>query len=229
MKESLEDILGYRFRTPSLVEDVCLHPSVAAPRQRNYAFERLEFLGDRVLGLVVAEQLYRKLPHVSEGVLAHRLTQLVCQSFLVQVADMIGLRHYVRFSGVAPGQEDRILADACEALIGALYQDGGLEVARILIQKFWALGFEQDNPGPKDPKSRLQEWTQARGLGLPHYDMTSHSVVRDECLFEAIVWVEKLNVKGVGRGRSKKAAQSQAAELLLMSLETSDPDVSRQD
>ncbi|HLB80092.1 MAG TPA: ribonuclease III domain-containing protein, partial [Dongiaceae bacterium] len=143
---SLADALGYRFERPALLAQALTHPSVAPARGRRPGaaapgYERLEFLGDRVLGLVVAELLYRAFPGESEGALAQRLAALVRRDSLARVAGAVGLAPHLALSrGEAEGggrDNPSLLADACEAVIGALYLDGGLAPAARFIGRYW--------------------------------------------------------------------------------------------
>ncbi|MEX1204794.1 MAG: ribonuclease III [Dongiaceae bacterium] len=224
---SLADALGHRFDRPALLAHALTHPSVASAQGRGrgkgaaVAYERLEFLGDRVLGLVVAELLYRSFPGESEGALAQRLAGLVRRDSLAHVAGAIGLAPHLALSrGEAEGggrDNPSLLADACEAVIGALYLDGGLAPAARFIGRYWRPLMEAEASPPQDAKTTLQEWAQGLGLKLPVYD----TVARDGPPHAPLFAVE-LRVEGqppvVGRGRSKRAAERAAAAALLARL-----------
>src|SRR5690242_5541644 len=134
---ALADTLGYAFKRPELLDQALTHPSAAA----NAAYERMEFLGDRVLGVVIAEMVYRSFPAEPEGSLARRYTALVRREALARVAEEIGLGQHLRISRGEAGQGGRgnrnLLADACEAVIAALFLDGGFETARGFIERRW--------------------------------------------------------------------------------------------
>lgn len=209
---NLAGTLGHRFADPSLLRTAVTHSSASA--RGLAANERLEFLGDRVLGLVIADLLYRRFAAEEEGDLARRFAVLVSRESLAQVAGRIGL---APFLSLARGEEDSggranpaILADACEAVIAALYLDGGLPAARRFIEREWSALVEQDRRPPQDCKTALQEWAQAAGRKLPNYVVTgSHGPPHDP-LFTVEVRVDGLP-PCVGTGRSKRAAEQAAA------------------
>jgi ribonuclease III len=214
---SLEKILGYSFANRKKLMTALTHASL--PRhETNY--ERLEFLGDRVLGLVVAEMLYRTYPEENEGHLAKRLTVLVQQQALVAVANDIDLSGYVRLSAgekKAGGPvKDTILSDAVEAVIGAIYLDGGLEPARAFIESRWSKLICTRSPPPDDPKTRLQEVAQAKGLKLPEYRLVSKSGTDHQPVFDVEVVVTGMGA-AVATANSKRAAEKLAAQKLLES------------
>src|SRR5690606_37398673 len=141
--------------------------------------ERLEFLGDRVLALVIAEELCRRFPDSEEGELAPRFNMLVRKETCADVARSLDLGTYLFLGGGEAGgggrEKTAILGDACEALIAAVYIDGGLEAAREFILRLWAPHFDGALRRAKDPKSTLQEWAQGRGLPAPHYREVSRT------------------------------------------------------
>ncbi len=215
----LAEALGHRFTDPSLLRFAVTHSSVAG--RGALANERLEFLGDRVLGVVIADLLYRRFPAEDEGHLARRFAVLVSRETLAQVAGQIGLAPYL---SLARGEEDSggranpaILADACEAVIAALYLDGGLEAARRFIEGAWTELIEQERP-PQDPKTALQEWAQGAGRKLPSYVVIGSEGPPHDPLFTVEVRVEGLPPT-TATGRSKRAAeQAAAAEALRRAL-----------
>lgn len=219
--DGLARALDHRFIRPELLADAVSHPSLAGLKRRSgigAAYERLEFLGDRVLGLVVAEWLLERFPQEAEGDLARRHAALVERTALGQVAETLGLGAYLRLS---PGEDDAggrqnraILADACEATIGALYLDGGLETARAFIRRAWTDLIERSKRPPKDVKTALQEWAQARGLPLPVYEIVERSGPAHQPVFGVQVSVAGSG-GAIGRGRSKQIAEKEAARALL--------------
>lgn len=216
---------GYRFRDESLLREAMTHPSIN-PGDRGAAthgYERLEFLGDRVLGLVVAEWLLERFEDEHEGQLAKRHTALVRREALTAVAQDIGLRSWLLMSTAEEGMGGRdnsaILADACEALIGALYLDGGLEAARSFIRSAWAEGFDRYSRPPQDPKTALQEWAQARGLPLPLYETLDRTGPDHEPMFLVAVSVEGYPAVQA-EGPSKRLAAKRGAQALLAKLPT---------
>jgi ribonuclease-3 len=212
---SLEIILGYSFANRKKLVMALTHASV--PRHE-YNYERLEFLGDRVLGLVVAEMLYRIYPDEKEGHLAKRLTVLVQQKALVAVANDMALAGYVHLSAgekrAGTLVKDTILSDAVEAVIGAIYLDGGLEAARKFIESRWSKLICTQSPPPDDPKTRLQEVAQAKGLKLPEYRLVSKSGTDHQPVFDVEVIVTGMGV-AAATASSKRAAEKLAAQKLL--------------
>jgi ribonuclease-3 len=217
----LADILGHRFADPTLLQQAFTHSSAfgaAAARRRGLSYERLEFLGDRVLGLVVAEMLYRAFPDESEGALARRLAELARKETIARVASALDLgRHLV----VSRGEEEgggrgnpSLLADACEAVIGAIYLDGGLAPAKAFVERHWWPLLSEDVRPPKDAKTALQEWAQGSGLPLPVYRIKSSEGPPHEPVFEIEVVVEGRPPVS-GSGRSRRAAEQAAAAALL--------------
>lgn len=218
--DGLYEILGYRFKKPSRVTEALTHPSLSG----GVNYQRLEFLGDRVLGLVMAETVYARNPGSKEGILARQFTDLVRKEALAIVAQNLGLSPYVR---LAKSEEDdggreksAILADVCEALIGALYIDGGFEVARAFIEKAWAPLLADGARGARDAKSQLQEWAQ--GLGRP---TPSYRVIERMGPDHAPSFVVEVSVEGyepvTGEGTSKRAAEMMAADLLFQQVSQS--------
>jgi ribonuclease-3 len=217
---ALERLLGHRFRDPQLLRQALTHASLVQRRtdRGTVGYERLEFLGDRVLGLIVAEILFRQFPRENEGALARRYASLVSRDGLARVAAALGLgRHLLLSPGeLGSGGRDNpaLLADACEAVIGALYIDGGLEAARRFIEPNWRPLVSQDLQPPQDAKTALQEWAQGRGLPLPVYTLVASEGPPHDPRFTVEVQV-KDNGSAVGAGRSKRAAEQAAAQELL--------------
>lgn len=215
----LQELLHHKFDRPALLERALTHPSVSADREhRGGDYERLEFLGDRVLGLVVAEKLFARFPEEAEGLLARRLAKLVAKETLAAVAEDLGLGKFMR---LAMGEDERqgranpsLLSDVCEAVIAALYLDGGLPAAKRFIDEAWTHRIEEDREAPSDPKTELQEWAQARGLPLPRYSEIDRKGPPHEPIFTIRVEVSGEPAQS-GQGRSKRMAEQDAAALLL--------------
>ncbi len=212
---------GVAFDDTDLLDRALTHPSANAPGGGHPASnQRLEFLGDRVLGLIVAARLHQKFPTEQEGELARRFAALVDAATLAKVARRVGLGDFLRLGqGEATAGRDNPanLADACEALIGALYLDGGLAKAEGFVLREWGpLIAGQESP-PRDPKTTLQEWTQARGLGLPDYDVVERSGPAHAPTFAVSVTVEGAAPE-TARGPTKRAAERAAAAVLLARL-----------
>jgi ribonuclease III len=218
MTRSFEAILGHAFARPSLLAEALTHRSAAQTRGRGRASnERLEFIGDRVLGLTMAEWLAERFPNEQEGDLGRRLAYLVSQPVLAGVAETIGLAAAL---SVSPGEaragvakRATVLADALEAALGALYLDGGLGVARDFVRRAWNDAMIEQAEPPKDAKTALQEWAQKRGMDLPVYEMTARSGPPHAPDFTVTVTVGANDATGTGG--SKRAAEQRAAEALL--------------
>ena len=221
VSESLDAILGYRFIRPDLPREALTHRSALHGKRANDASnERLEFIGDRVLGLLIAEWLAERFPHEQEGDLGRRLASLVSQPILAHVAETIGLGDAL---SVAPGEaragikrRATVLADALEAALGAMFLDGGLEPARAFIRRVWADTMDGQVAPPKDAKTALQEWAQKRGLDLPSYEVTERTGPPHAPLFVVTVSVGEKSAHGTAG--NKRAAEQLAAENLYGSL-----------
>jgi ribonuclease-3 len=216
----LEPTLGHGFGDPGLLLQALTHPSIGRGGPAG-SYERLEFLGDRVLGLVVAELLYRGFPSATEGALAQRFAQLVRRESLARVAAELDLARHVRLSrGESEGggrDNAGLLADCCEAVIGALYLDGGLDAAAPLIRRFWEPLIAEAATPPQDPRTALQEWAQARALPLPGYRTKRESGPPHDPTFVIEVTVEG-QPPAEGTARSKRAAATAAAAAMLARL-----------
>lgn len=222
MSGDFADRLAHRFADPGLLRQALTHRSLLQGRNRGLASnERLEFVGDRVLGLVIAEWLVERFPGEREGGLGRRLAHLVNQETLAAVARRIGLAEalIVPASEAATGVRKRatVLADACEALIGALYIDGGLGAAREFIRAHWADEVEAVAEAPRDPKTALQEWAQARALALPAYRTVSSEGPSHRPRFTVAVTVGETSAEATGV--TKREAEKAAAAVLLARLE----------
>lgn len=215
---ALEEAIGHRFDDPALLMQAVTHSSAGDGRKGTADNERLEFLGDRVLGLVIAELLMDRFPAAPEGQLGRRLATLVQRDTLASVARDIDLGNYLirgaldaSTGGVANAN---VLADACEAVIAALYLDGGLDAARRFITTAWQGQIALVAELPVEPKTALQEWAQGRGRPLPAYRVVSHAGRAHSPVFEVEVTVEGCE-PAIGSGTSKRAAEKAAAQRLL--------------
>ena len=214
----LEQDLGQDLNITKLLEQALTHASVRAGRQLNIDNERLEFLGDRVLGLVIAAHLHTTLPNIREGDLARRFNRLVCGETCAAVARDINLGRYLIMSeseAQSGGRnKDTILADAMEAVLGAVFLDSGFEAARAVVEKLWQDRFESISITPVDAKSALQEWAQGQGFPLPAYKDVSRTGPD-----HAPQFVSEVSIEGhppiSGMGSSKRQAQQVAATALL--------------
>jgi ribonuclease-3 len=210
--------IGWTFKDPALLERALTHASHGDGRARSESNERLEFLGDRVLGLLTAHTLHQRFESLDEGGLAHRLNSLVNKQACARAARRCDLGEALRLSPaeerLGGREKDSILADACEAVIGALFLDGGLEAARKFYDQFWAEELAGLTKRPKDAKSRLQEWAAGKHLAVPVYETVARKGPDHRPVFEVQVTIEGLG-SGRGEGSSKQAAQRAAAEALL--------------
>lgn len=209
----LADILPVGPSDISLYHRALTHGSTGQPD-----YQRLEFLGDRILGLVIAEMLYRRYPDEAEGRLSHRLNALVSGATCADIARQIGLPPYVRLGKQARDdgaqQSDNVLGDVMEAVIGALYLDHGLEAARTFIHKLWGALIETANGAPKHPKSELQEWCAANGRKVPEYVITKKEGPPHAMRFEITVTVKGFEPVSA-TANSKQAAETAAALAFL--------------
>jgi ribonuclease-3 len=218
MDRAFEAVLGHGFKRPDLLREALTHRSAVQGRGRLHpSNERLEFIGDRVLGLIMAEWLAERFPREQEGELGRRLAYLVSQPVLAGVAETVGLEASL---SVSPGEAKAgvakratVLADALEAALGALYLDGGLDVARNFVRRAWNDAMTVQADPPKDAKTTLQEWVQKRGLELPAYEITGRSGPPHAPEFTVTVTVDA--TEAVGTAGNRRAAEQAAAEALL--------------
>jgi len=219
-ESEVEDRIGYEFADKALLERALTHISaLSGPQNRAGSYQRLEFLGDHVLGLVVSAMLYRAFPSADEGELSRRLADLVRKETCADVARAMDLGAAMRLGGSESHGGGRhrvaILADVCEAMIGAVFVDGGYAAAVALIERFWQERMLKPARPPRDPKTVLQEWVQGRGMPAPSYREIHRSGPDHDPEF--CVAVEILGRKPTeGVGRSKRAAEQAAASAMLI-------------
>jgi ribonuclease-3 len=214
----LERGLGHVFRDKDLLVRALTHASAQKKGGDN---ERLEFLGDRVLGLAVAGMLYAAFPGEDEGHLARRHTALVQKSALARVAERLSLGLYIRLSsGEARAggvRKDTILSDTIEAVLGAIHLDAGYAAAEAIVRTFWEPLLNAYAIPPQDPKTALQEWAQAHGLPIPEYRAVSKSGPEHAPVFEIELRVSHFDPVRA-RASSKRAAEKVAAHALLLQI-----------
>jgi ribonuclease III len=215
----LEQRIGYRFKDVLLRDAALTHVSaLKGSRNRASSYQRLEFLGDHVLGLVISDLLYRTFPKADEGELSRRLADLVRKETCAEIAVSIelGVAIYLGSSEANSGARKRpaILADVCESLIGAVYVDGGYKAAETLIEKLWKVRLEGTAPPQRDPKTVLQEWAQGRGLPTPVYLEVARTGPDHSPVFHMEVKLPNF-APAEGSARSKRAAEQLAAAALL--------------
>jgi ribonuclease III len=213
--EMIAERLGYSFRDKALLRQALTHGSTLTKKGD---YQRLEFLGDRVLGLIIAEELYRQNPTHREGHMANLHSNLVRGGVCGEVGKQLGLSEWI-----AVGQSERkkginlnvsVLGDVVEALIGGIYLDGGLAASKTFILNNWATFLAERKSISKDPKTYLQEWSLAQGLAIPAY-----KVLKREGLEHSPLFTVELSIKGKpgaeGQGTSKQMAEMAAASKFL--------------
>jgi ribonuclease III len=222
--------IGYEFARPALLDEALTHPSALMPERRSRrrqpvrrSYERLEFLGDRVLGVIVADILWHRFESEPEGLLTRRLAQLVRRDTLAGIAYALGLGAHLKLSpaeaSAGAAANPSILADALEALIAAIYIDGGFAAAAGFVGSWWQpLIAAMDGP-PRDPKTSLQEWAQGRGLPLPAYALVATNGPQHALRFTVTASVAGVE-PAAATASSKRAAETQAAATLLDRLAT---------
>lgn len=219
----LEGRIGHVFRDRELLERALTHASVGDGALKVRHYERLEFLGDRVLNLLAAERLMALNSEAREGEMSRLMAGLVNYHACARVARRVGLPDALRMapsaSKIGARDKDTVLGDACEALIGALYVDEGLEAARAFFLEFWTDEFARlDEPRVKDPKTQLQEWAQGRGLPLPLYQVVGREGPDHEPSFTVSVTVGDYEPE-LAEGRSRQEAEKAAATVMLLKRE----------
>jgi len=214
--DGLSRTLGHRFERPELLEEALTH--VSAPGAGGQSYQRLEFLGDRVLGLAIAEMLHGTFPGAPEGELSRRFAELVRRESCAEIALSWDVGPHIRLgAGEAQSGERRnnaILADVCEAIIGAVFLDGGYEAAKDLVGRSFKDLLEAPRRPLRDPKSALQEWAQGQGLPAPTYALVEQTGPDHAPKFRIMVKV-KGRESEFGVGASKRIAEQAAARSLL--------------
>lgn len=217
---AFEGRIGHSFRQPELLLRAVTHPSLSSPTRPDN--QRLEFLGDRVLGLVMAEALLAADPAATEGQLAPRFNALVRKECCAEVAREVGLGEVLKLgrSEMMSGgrRKEALLGDAMEAVIAAVHMDAGFEAARALVLRLWGERVGSVAPDARDPKSALQEWAQARGMTPPAYTLTDRSGPDHQPQFTVEVHLEN-GAAETARAGSKRAAEQAAAASLLARME----------
>jgi ribonuclease-3 len=212
----LQERLGHQFADVELLERALTHSSATGVAHRGN-YQRLEFLGDRVLGLAIADMLLREFPKASEGELSQRLASLVRAETCAAVARAMQLDaaiHLGKTKGARVRLTQTILADVCEAVIGAVYLDAGYAVATAFVERFWREHLMAPTRPLRDPKTMLQEWAQARGLPTPAYREVERTGPHHDPRFRIAVELPEHDL-AEGCGRSKRAAEQAAAAAML--------------
>ncbi len=218
----LQKRLGYKFGDPALLARALTHATAldsARGIENDATYQRLEFLGDRVLGLVIADLLMKQFPQADEGELSRRLHRLVSGDTCADVAREMDLDPVIRTGDSIARSRKRlsagIRADVCEAVIAAVYRDGGLKPAGELIARYWAPRVAGMSGPLRDAKTELQEWAHSRGFGTPVYREISRSGPDHAPRFVVAVEIAG-DLRASGEGRSKRIAEQEAAETLLI-------------
>lgn len=213
--KSSASIAGYSFVKASLLDEALSHPSLSG----TYNYQRLEFLGDRVLGLVISTWLLEVYPREAEGKLNRRFTSLVRRETLADVSRQLDLPSRMKLT---PGAEqegtrekEAIQADICESVIGAIYLDGGFDAANAFIRQHWGNLLSHEFEAKKDYKSLLQEWCQARAVALPSYKIVERSGPDHDPLFTIEVAIDKHGA-AQATGAAKRHAEQAAAQQLYL-------------
>ena len=220
--DNFSTVIAHRFKNPLLLQAALTHPSFAGtgPGRRGAGrdYERLEFLGDRVLSLVIADWLFSRYPDEPEGDLSKRFAALVQRDTLAGVAVALNLGSHILLAhgeSLSGGRSNpAILADAMEAVLGAIYRDSGLEAARTVIHHLWAGVMDNTSRPPQDSKTLLQEWVHAHGRGRPEYVLVNCSGPAHAPLFEVLVRVAG-EEDAEGCGSSRRMAEKEAAIAML--------------
>jgi ribonuclease-3 len=220
LHQRLEARLGYRFADPELLDRALTHSSAVSPGKRiERSYQRLEFLGDRVLGLVVADMLYRRLPKANEGELSRRLNSLVRRETCAAVARELGLGADLNLGDsearTGGAEKEAILGDVAEAVIGAIYCDGGLGKAYEFVERMFGDQLLEGHADRADAKTTLQEWAQARGLEPPAYIQSARTGPDHAPEFTITVALGDFPPLSAS-GPSKKIAEHKAAEAFLI-------------
>ena len=207
----VEKIIKYKFKNRSLLVQALVHSSCTSELCENY--ERLEFLGDRVLGVGIAYLLYKNFPNDPEGSLSQRHVALVNKETVADVARQLGLSCYIKIANEEIRDNDNVLCDVCEAVIGAIYLDGGNDAALEFVEKNWRSYLVKNLTPPKDAKTSLQELAHIKGFGAPIYEIVKKEGSEHEPRFHVKVNVGKKSA--IGFGKSKKIAEQEAAGLMI--------------
>ena len=211
--------IGHKFADPALLMTAMTHVSALKPtRKRGESYQRLEFLGDHVLGLIVSDMLYRSFPNADEGEMSKRLADLVRKESCADVAKSLGLADDIKLGAVGAGAGARlrksVLGDICEAVIGAVFLDGGYAAAKEFVERNWTERMRKPRQPLRDPKTVLQEWAQGKGLPTPVYREVERTGPHHDPQFRVAVDLPGL-APAEGVGGSKRAAEKVAASVMI--------------
>jgi ribonuclease-3 len=216
---AIEARIGHKFADPALLATAFTHVSaLKSARRRGDSYQRLEFLGDHVLGLIVSDMLYRAFPKANEGELSKRLADLVRKETCAEVAKSLGLLEGIKLGAVGAGAGARlrtsVIGDICEAVIGAVFLDGGYPAAAQFVQRNWEERMRTLKRPLRDPKTVLQEWAQGKGLPTPVYREVERTGPHHDPQFRIAVDLPGL-APAEGVGGSKRAAEKVAASAMI--------------
>jgi ribonuclease-3 len=216
---AIESRIGHKFADPNLLITAITHVSALKPsRKRAESYQRLEFLGDHVLGLIVSDMLYRSFPNADEGELSKRLADLVRKESCADVAKSLGLADDVKLGSGGASVDARlrksVLGDICEAVIGAVFLDGGYQSAQEFVERNWTERMKKPRQPLRDPKTVLQEWAQGKGLPTPVYREVERTGPHHDPQFRVAVDLPGL-APAEGVGSSKRAAEKVAASVMI--------------
>ena len=209
--DKLQEILQYKFKNPKLLKQALTHSSITGNERRNY--ERLEFLGDRVLGLTMAHLLYKMFPDDKEGVLAQRHVHLVRAEMIAEIVKKLHIDDYIIAKDKITAERINVLSDVGEAIIGAIYIDSDIEQAIAFVERNW-IDMIDESGSQKDYKSRLQEYFHSLKKPLPVYEVADKQGSEHEPIFTIKVAFDERTF-ALGKGQNKKLAEQQAAKELL--------------
>lgn len=216
-------IIFYQFSSNDLLEEALTHPSLSKERKSNFNYQRLEFMGDKVLSMVITEFLIKQYPNEKEGELSRRHAVLVSGEVLSKIAKEIKVDEVLQMSSgefnLGGRDNKKNLENALEAIIAAIYLDSGYNEARDFIMKFWQYYLTKDIEPPKDPVSKLQEIVQLQSKELPQYNIEKIGGSDHKPEFCAVVKILYLNQDFKANGSSKKEAQKRVAQLALETME----------
>ena len=219
----LEEIISYNFKDKRLLKSALVHPSYVSENKKNLSretsnFERLEFLGDRVLGLAISSIIFKKFNKNNEGDLSKKLSYLVQKNFLHKISTKLKLEKFLKFSSKNNDKMNiSILADSVESLIGALYLDGGFKNAKKFIQSTWGPYFDIEEKNMQDPKTKLQELSQQKIKKLPDYKLIKKEGPSHSPIFT--ISLKVLNLKKIiTSGSTIREAEKNAASIALKNI-----------
>jgi ribonuclease-3 len=216
---AIEARIAYKFVNAALLATAFTHVSaLKSARKRGDSYQRLEFLGDHVLGLIVSDMLYRAFPSANEGELSKRLAELVRKESCADVGKSLGLLDDIKLGAVGAGASARlrksVLGDICEAVIGAIFLDGGYNAAALFVERNWTERMRKPRRPLRDPKTVLQEWAQAKKLPTPVYREIERTGPHHDPQFRVAVDLPGL-APAEGVGGSKRAAEKVAASVMI--------------